>query len=217
MPLSERFIGKYMRQAKQLGEDRNPCYSRKLGVVLVKIYGDGEEGSRVVGTGYNGPPRKTPHCDERDYLNDIVWPQLTFEEKTTAMRNLGHPAPEAVADWNCKAIFLDKASNCGRCPRKLIGAPSGQRLELCSCAHAEQNAIANAGEDLHGCWAFCWCGVACWECAKMMINAGLKKAYFVDDGTYGNGKGSDYSFGSRWLLGKAKLEIEVHPPEVYLA
>lgn len=208
MWLSNKFVGKYMRMAKQLGEDNNPCHSRQIGVVLVHVYDDG--GSKVVGTGYNGPPRGTPHCDTREYLRDIFWPQLTDQEKRHALKMFGCFDDDPIEGSDAKDIFLDNATGCGKCPRRLVGARSGERLELCSCAHAETNAITNAAEDLHGCWAFCWCGVACWECAKLMINAGIKRAYFIDGG------GADYSFGSRWLFSKAGLHIEVHKPEVYL-
>jgi deoxycytidylate deaminase len=225
--LSAKFIAKYMRMARQVGEDNNPCHSRKIGVVLVRLYdeGGGRPASKVVGTGYNGPPRGTPHCDDRGYLHDIVWPQLTPQERKTAAENAVEQRCETVpcdlydglSEWAREQLFLHHAAGCGVCPRKLAGAKSGERLELCSCEHAEKNAIANAGCDLHGCWAFCWCGVACWDCTKLMINAGIRRAYFMDDGTYARNGGSDYSFGSRWLLARAGVQVVVEKPEVYLS
>ena len=68
MGLSEKFIKKYMRMANHVADNNNACYSRKLGVVLVKVYPDGS--SHDVGTGYNGPPRRTPHCDTKEYLEE---------------------------------------------------------------------------------------------------------------------------------------------------
>lgn len=216
--LSKRFIGKYMRQAKQLGEDCNPCHSRKLGVLLVKVYEDDGD-SHIVGTGYNGPPKRTPHCDSAEYLEKIVWPQLTETEKKIAFQALRLRTPETThydtTVDNVKS-FAWLGDGCKTCPRRLIGAPSGERLELCSCEHAEKNAIANATEDLHGTHAFCWCGVACWDCAKLMINAGIKQAYFIDDGSYARNGGADYSFGSRQLFAWAGLNIVVEKPEFYL-
>jgi deoxycytidylate deaminase len=55
-PLSKKFVVKYMRLAKLVGEDQNPCYSRQIGTVLVKVYDDGS--SRIIATGYNGPPER---------------------------------------------------------------------------------------------------------------------------------------------------------------
>lgn len=211
-PLSEKFVGKYMRQARQVGEDNNPCYSRHIGVVLVRVYPDGD--SKVLGSGYNGPPRKTPHCDSRAYLESVVLPQLRPEELDHAVARLGcTPLTRAEA----ASSFLRAGDGCKQCPRKLIGAGSGERTELCSCEHAEKNAIANAACDLHGAWCFGWCGVACWDCAKLLINAGVKRCYFVDDGSYARNGGSDYSFGSRWLFAQAGVELVVRPPEEYLA
>ncbi len=220
--LSRKFIGKYMRMAKQVGEDKNPCYSRKIGVVLVRLHPDGD--SRVIGTGYNGPPKRTPHCDSREYLEQIVLPQLDEQEKWTACQSLMtkeeqkvYPGLVPVGDsYELPSFFLERATGCQICPRKLIGAKSGERTELCSCEHAEKNAIANAADDLHGAWAFCWCGVACWDCTKLMINAGIKRAFFVDDGSYARNGGADYSFGSRKLFGWAGVDIHVEKPEAYL-
>ena len=212
MQLSEKFVKKYMRMAKQVGEDQNPCYSRQLGVVLVKVYPDGD--SRVVATGYNGPPKHTPHCDSRDYLEDIFWTQLTREERTKACNyfEIGLDGWEAIR----RDSFLKKATGCRTCPRKIIGAKSGERTELCSCEHAERNAIYNATEDLHGCWAFCWCGVACWDCTKALINNGIKRCFFIEDASYARNGGTDYSFGSRWLFQRACVEIVLHKPDFYL-
>jgi dCMP deaminase len=217
--MKRKFIGKYMRLAKQVGEDKNPCYSRKIGVVIVRAYDDGS--GRVLGTGYNGPPRGTPHCDDLDYLEQIFWPQLDPVEKAKAI----NAARTREADPNNPPNFYydggtDDAAQCkfvcGQyagskiCPRKIIGAPSGKRLELCSCAHAETNAIVNSTDDLHGAYMFCWCGVPCVECTKLTINAGIKKVYTID-------WGADYSVGSRWLFEQAGVEVICLPPEYYLS
>lgn len=218
-PLSLKFVRKYMREAKIVGEDQNPCYSRQIGTVLVKVYPDGT--SRILSTGYNGPPKHTPHCDSREYLENVVWLQLTNEEKRHALRIL---IPDSQnREWDDDQLstwfgsFVHRAEGCKTCPRKLIGAKSGERTELCSCAHGEANAVTQSTEDLYGAWAFCWCGVACWDCTKTLINAGIKRCFFIDDGSYARNGGSDYSFGSRWLFQQAGVEIFVHKPEFYLA
>lgn len=206
---------KYMRLAKQVGEDNNPCFSRHIGVVIVNPVHH-----RLVGTGYNGPPRDVPHCDDPHYLREIVWPQLTDQEKAHFFDTNGQAVAESVNKAGVGALpgtrdeqecnnFVGTASGCKTCPRKLIGAKSGQRLELCSCAHAETNAITNAGQDLTGCLMFCWCGVPCFECTKLIINSGIKKIYVIN-------WGADYSMGSRWLFKKAGVEIVEELPEWYL-
>lgn len=215
--IKEHHAKKYMRLAKQVGEDNNPCYSRHIGVVIVD-----PAHHRIVGTGYNGPPRDTPHCDDAEYLRDVVWPQLTVVEKEyfnsnsqpnpKVTRDNGDPIegvpPESSESFECRS-FVETAAGCKTCPRKLIGAKSGQRLELCSCAHAETNAITNSGRDLKDCVMFCWCGVPCYECTKLIINSGIKTIYVIN-------WGADYSNGSRWLFKKAGVEIHEHLPAYYL-
>jgi deoxycytidylate deaminase len=206
-----------MRLAKQVGEDGNPCYSRHIGVVIVNPHHH-----RLVGTGYNGPPRDTPHCDDPEYLREVVFPQLTpaeisyfYEKNDTKIAENGRKLseegrgilPETLEEKQCRN-FVETAANCKTCPRKLIGAPSGKRLELCSCAHAETNAIVNAGQDLHGCVMFCWCGVPCYECTKLIINSGIMEIWVIN-------WGADYSDGSRYLFKKKGVTIHEHVPSYY--
>ena len=69
------------------------------------------------------------------------------------------------------------------CLREQMGIPSGERHEICRGLHAEQNAIIQAakhGTNIDGATLYCTnqpCGI----CAKMIINAGIKKLIF-DDG-----------------------------------
>lgn len=219
MILSRKFINKYMRLARQVGEDQNPCYSRKIGVVIVD-----PARNKILGTGYNGPPRGTPHCDGREYLEKVVWPQLDAAERRVALENAvmgtreSCPAslPDLAGTEEGKALFLDNAAGCKTCPRRLAGAKSGERTELCSCEHGERNAIYNATCDLHGSWAFCWCGVPCWDCTKALIQAGVVRVYCTADPSYANKGGPDYSFGSRWLFEQRGILLNVEPPENYL-
>ncbi len=66
------------------------------------------------------------------------------------------------------------------CLRDEQGIPSGQRHELCRGLHAEQNAIIQAamhGTAIRG--AICYVThQPCSLCAKMLINAGIKKVIF---------------------------------------
>jgi dCMP deaminase len=72
----------------------------------------------------------------------------------------------------------------GGCRREILGIPSGQRHEICRAIHAEQNAIvqaANSGTSIDGAIIYVTCQ-PCILCAKMIINAGIKKIIFR--GTY---------------------------------
>lgn len=180
-----------MRLAKLLGEDENPCYSRKIGVLIVD-----PKVNKIVGTGYNGPPRGVPHCDSPKHLKTVVWPQLSDVEKAGIQGS-----PETVDE------FVAQYQGCKTCPRRVIGAASGKRLELCSCAHAEANAIVNASQNLHGCMMFAYCLLPCIECTKLIINSGIKKLYCCKED-------QDYSVGSRFLFAEAQIDVvELHKSE----
>ncbi len=78
-------------------------------------------------------------------------------------------APKGVK--NC----LDR----GKCLREELGIPSGQRHEICRGIHAEQNAIIQAayhGVSINGSVIYSTTQ-PCVQCAKMIINSGIKKIY----------------------------------------
>ena len=65
----------------------------------------------------------------------------------------------------------------GTCQRIELNVPSGERHELCRALHAEQNAIiqaANIGVSTEGATLYVTLQ-PCVICAKMSINAGIKK------------------------------------------
>ena len=66
------------------------------------------------------------------------------------------------------------------CLRETMNIPSGERHELCRGIHAEQNAIiqaANHGVSVKDAILYCT-NQPCSICAKMIINAGIKKIYY---------------------------------------
>ena len=66
------------------------------------------------------------------------------------------------------------------CLRESLQVPSGERHELCRGIHAEQNAIIQAayhGVSVKGALLYCT-NQPCAICAKMIINAGIKKIYY---------------------------------------
>ncbi|HBQ64339.1 MAG TPA: cytidine deaminase [Clostridiales bacterium] len=69
------------------------------------------------------------------------------------------------------------------CLRDQKGIASGERHELCRAIHAEQNAIVQAaysGVSLKDGTIYVTCQ-PCVLCAKLMINAGIKKVVFKGD------------------------------------
>ncbi len=70
------------------------------------------------------------------------------------------------------------------CLREKLGVPSGQRHELCRALHAEQNAFLQAarhGVSLDGATLYITTR-PCSICAKMIINAGIKRV--ITSGEY---------------------------------
>src|SRR5512145_3376711 len=68
------------------------------------------------------------------------------------------------------------------CLREQMGIPSGERHELCRGLHAEQNAILQAahhGVSIEGADLYCT-NLPCIICSKMLINAGIKKVYYLE-------------------------------------
>lgn len=69
------------------------------------------------------------------------------------------------------------------CLREKLNVPSGQRHELCRAIHAEQNAIvqaAQSGTSVSGGTLYVNTQ-PCVLCAKMAINAGIKKIIYKGD------------------------------------
>ncbi len=206
LPLGLKFVRKYMRRAKHIADENRACYARQIGVVLIDPVRN-----KPLGDGYNGPPTKTPHCDTQEYLREAVWPKVTLEDKQGLM---GHLSPIACGtDEGMREAFVGKYACRGICPRRILGAKSGTRLEICSCEHAERNAIANAGCDLLGAWMFCWCPVPCWDCGKAIIQNRIKKVFCVTDPTYGEAYDLERTM---FLFRHAGVEVFIAGPDYYL-
>ena len=84
-----------------------------------------------------------------------------------------------TSGYNGAPIGAEHCEKIG-CLRQQMKVPSGTRHELCRGLHAEQNAIIQAawhGVKIEGADLYCTyqpCGI----CAKMIVNAGLKKIIF---------------------------------------
>ena len=79
------------------------------------------------------------------------------------------------------------------CLRDKLNIPSGERQELCVALHAEQNAIIQAayhGNAIAGSEIYCTTH-PCSICAKMIINAGITRIYYVE--------GYPDEYGKQWL------------------
>lgn len=194
--LSINSTRKWMRLAKAVKEIENPCHSRAIGAILVDPDADA-----LISSGHNGPPSGCLSNDNPDYLRKVVWPQLTEEERKTAL-----PSVEPNCDLYCSTYGNNKI-----CPRKPINAPSGKRLELCNCIHGEVDAICKAkasGGRIAGSYMFAYCGVPCADCTKIIINSKVDCVMAIahDHGDY-----SPYS--SRFNFEKSQVRLFLVPEE----
>ena len=205
--MKEKFIKKWMRVARLIGEDQNPCHSRKIGAIIVE-----PKSNRILGTGYNGPPPGTPHPESAEYLREYFWPQLTDDEKQSLKLSLltTHELQSGLRDESSPITdeylcnrFVETYQGKPICPRRLVRADTGQRTDLCSCGHAERHAITNAAQSCLNCYMFCWCGVPCLQCTDAIIQAGIIRVYCLDV--------PDYHSLSRWLFHKAGVLIIQYP------
>ncbi len=89
------------------------------------------------------------------------------------------------------------------CLREELNIPSGQRHELCRASHAEQNVLIQAslhGISVKGSTLYAT-NQPCIICAKMLINAGVKKIIIASG--YPDKMAMDF-------LKKAKIQVLVH-------
>lgn len=65
------------------------------------------------------------------------------------------------------------------CIRDELSIPSGERTEVCTGVHAEMNALIFAGKDSQGGTLYTTI-VPCSNCAKMIINAGIRRVVYCE-------------------------------------
>jgi len=120
-----------------------------------------------------------PSWDE--YFMDIV--ELIKTRCTCLRRQVGALIVKdkriLATGYNGAPTGCSHCSDVG-CLRDKLNVPSGQRHELCRAIHAEQNAIVQAaysGTSVNGGTLYVTVQ-PCVMCAKMIINAGIKKVVF---------------------------------------
>jgi len=126
-------------------------------------------------------PQELQRPSWRKYFMDIT--ALVAERSTCTRRAVG---AIIVLDkrilstgYNGAPSGIRHCSEVG-CLREQMGVPSGEKHELCRGIHAEQNAIIQAaqhGVSIKGGTLYCT-NLPCSICAKMLINAGIKKIYY---------------------------------------
>ena len=134
------------------------CFSRKIGAVLVKD-------KVIISSGYNGPPRDIPTCDKRWQIDNNF-----MENYGQGILQLKNP-PNLV----------------GKCPRYILGAKSGEMMEICPAGHAEENSILNCarlGIATKDTTMYMTCGMPCSKCWVKIINSGVKEIVVMSYAIY---------------------------------
>lgn len=149
---------------------------------------------------------KTRHLDRPDwdeYFMEIA--EVTKKRSTCLRRHIGAVIVKdnriLATGYNGVPTGIEHCGNRG-CLRDELGVPSGERHELCRGIHAEQNAIVQAaylGVSIDGSTLYCT-NQPCILCAKMLINAGVKRIVIKE------GYPDEYA---QQMLKEAGLEIEM--------
>ncbi len=143
----------------------------------------------LIVTSHNPEIRKKRDIPERpswdEYFLKVAY---LVAERSTCLRH--HVGAVIVKDnrilttgYNGAAAHVKDCRELG-CLRDELDIPSGQRHEICRAIHAEQNAIIQAGKmgvNINNSTMYCTHS-PCIICAKMIVNAGIKR--FVTSGDY---------------------------------
>lgn len=131
--------------------------------------------------GQSLPPNR-PSWDE--YFLDIS--RLVSKRSTCLRRQVGAVIVKdkriLTTGYNGAPSGIEHCEKTG-CMRKRLNIPSGERHELCRALHAEMNAIlqsAQHGISLEGSMIYCT-NHPCIICAKMIINAGIKRIVVLEN------------------------------------
>ncbi len=127
----------------------------------------------------NLPDRPSWH----EYFKGIT--DLVAQRATCTRRKVGAVLVKEkrilCSGYNGAPAGIPHCSETG-CLRERLNVPSGEKHELCRGVHAEQNVIIQAafhGIPVNGADLYCT-NQPCSICAKMIINAGIKKVYYWD-------------------------------------
>ena len=163
------------------------CMSRQIGAIIVSD-------KRIISTGYNGPPEGAHHCDSKERLDEII---VTYYN--------------APCDRELAFKLSDEWGTA--CPRKVLGFKSGEGLHLCPAAHAETNAIVNAARDgskVKGATMYCYCPMPCFECTKLIINAGIRKVFYTSGSSYDKMSPLLFKGSNAHLIPVSKETVDQH-------
>ncbi len=150
-------------------------------------------------------PKERPDLD--DYFMEIA--RVVAKRSTCLRQNVGAVIVKdkriLSTGYNGAPMGLPHCLDIG-CLREQLNVPSGERHELCRAVHAEQNAIIQAayhGVSIKDATLYTT-HQPCIMCAKMIINAGIKKVVYGSK--YADNRGLEF-------LKEANIEVVFHGHE----
>lgn len=97
------------------------------------------------------------------------------------------------------------------CPRQLIGAKSGERLDLCFAVHTEVACIINAannGKSTKNAVLYIDCSIPCKNCLVSIINSGIRRVVCNKKGSNTSNFGIFYDKSSEYVYNQSGLLID---------
>lgn len=121
-----------------------------------------------------------------DYFMEIA--EVVAKRSTCLRRQVGAVLVSGrrilATGYNGPPRGLKHCGEIGGCYRQKLGVPSGERQELCRAVHAEQNAVIQAavhGVAIQGDVALYSTTQPCVTCAKILVNAGVRRIVYAGD------------------------------------
>jgi len=130
------------------------CLSRRIGAILVND-------KRIIAAGYNGPASGIVRCDRRWEIDPVFTEK--YKDKIIINKYINDPSFEHLKNM---------------CPRRAVGAKSGEYLDMCLAVHAEENAIlmcARSTTEAKDTTMYMTCGIPCKLCMNKIIQVGIKE------------------------------------------
>lgn len=140
------------------------------------------------------PPTPSPRTDILPRTQRPAWDDYFMEiahvvatRSTCLSRQVGcvlvRDRHILATGYNGPPKGMTHCEDLGGCLRARLGIPRGQRHEVCRALHAEQNAILQAavhGVALQGDVICYTLSMPCVTCAKMLINANVRRIVYRD-------------------------------------
>lgn len=149
------------------------CLSRQIGAILVRD-------NVVISTGYNGPARGIPPCNERFLKDEFLYEELIK-----------------------RGMIASDIEDLNICPRKVLGFKSGKGLEWCNAIHAEKNcllAAARLGVQTKGTTLYINSSISpCTQCFSACIQAGIEEIVVI--------RNTLYDISVKWCMDNSSIIV----------